>query len=39
VASATISRFRVLAHRTDDGALVWLSTASRHWSIDRAAPR
>jgi hypothetical protein len=35
----TITRFRLLAHRTDDGALVWLSTVSRHWNIDRADPR
>jgi hypothetical protein len=35
----TITRFRVLAHRTDDGALIWLSTVSRHWNIDRADPR
>jgi hypothetical protein len=35
----TITRFRVLAHRTDEGELVWLSTVSRHWNIDRADPR
>jgi len=35
----TITRYSLLAHPTDDGDLVWLSTVSRHWSIDRPAPR
>jgi hypothetical protein len=35
----TITRFRVLAHRTDADELIWLSTVSRHWNIDRADPR
>jgi hypothetical protein len=33
-----ISRFTLLPHEAD-GRKVWLATVSRHWHLDRAAPR
>ena len=35
----TVTRYALLPHRGEDGGLVWLSSVSRHWNIDRAAPR
>jgi hypothetical protein len=35
----TITRFALLAHQPQDGEIVWLSTVSRHWNIDRDDPR
>lgn len=35
----TVTRFALVPHRTDAGALIWLATVGRHWYVDRAAPR
>ena len=34
-----ISRFSLLPHEDASGELVWLAAVSRHWHLDRAAPR
>jgi hypothetical protein len=34
-----ISRFGLLPHEDAEGNQVWLAAASRHWHLDRAAPR
>ena len=36
---ATITRYLLIPHGSEDGALVWLASVSRHWNIDRADPR
>jgi hypothetical protein len=35
----TVTRYTLIPHRGEDGALVWLATVARHWNIDRADPR
>ena len=34
-----ISRFSMLPHEDSTGELVWLAAVSRHWHLDREAPR
>jgi hypothetical protein len=34
-----ISRFSLLSHPAADGEHVWLAAVSRHWHLDREAPR
>jgi hypothetical protein len=34
-----ISRFSLLPHEDAEGNQVWLAAVSRHWHLDRAAPR
>jgi hypothetical protein len=34
-----ISRFTLLSHPAADGDHVWLAAVSRHWHLDRTAPR
>jgi hypothetical protein len=34
-----ISRFSLLPHDDPAGDLVWLAAVSRHWHLDREAPR
>jgi hypothetical protein len=35
----TVTRYSLLPHRDEDGALAWLASVSRHWNIDRPDPR
>ncbi|MDQ1495911.1 MAG: hypothetical protein QOG69_2394 [Actinomycetota bacterium] len=34
-----ISRISLLPHEDDEGTLLWLAAVSRHWHLDRDAPR
>jgi hypothetical protein len=34
-----ISRFTLLSHQAEDADRVWLANVSRHWHLDREAPR
>jgi hypothetical protein len=35
----TITRFTLMQHQAEDGQMLWLTAAGRHWNLDRAAPR
>jgi len=34
-----ITRFSLIPHRNEDGDTLWLTTAGRHWNLDRHDPR